>query len=474
MTRRTSAWRTGAPSLVAAGLLACTWLACTLVGCTGEAPAERDGRNVLLVIVDTLRADKLGCYGNPRGLTPHLDALAAESLVFENASAHAPWTLPSTASLLTSLYPREHGAGGRVPEFTALAPEVETLAQRLGAAGYRTGMIANVIFLGELFGLTRGFEHVDVESFEDNVHLRSAAATTDAALAWLDATDAEPFFLLVHYFDPHAVYDPPQPYRRRFAEEKDREGGLRFGTREQMVGLRTGAFSPGPGLVRRAEALYDGEIAYTDEHLGRLFDGLSERGLEDSTLVVFTSDHGEEFREHGGLEHGHTLYSELLHVPLLVRVPGEEAARMPHGVGLVDVAPTICTWAEVEPGARYVGRHLYQLDNAHQAGHNDVLAHGNFWNAPLTSWRTDNAKLILLPDGGAELYDWWQDPGEQDNRAAGEPERVLQLRAELGAAEADLRARGPKAGDLRVEVSEEDLRGLDALGYTEGPEAREE
>ena len=466
-TRKTRAGaRPGPPhqALAAALLLGLS------VACSGGGELEQADRNVLLVVVDTLRADRLGCYGNERGLTPRLDALAAEGLIFESASAHAPWTLPSTASLLTSLYPRQHGAGGRVPNFTALAPEVETLAERFAAAGHRTGLIANVIFLGELFGLTRGFEHTDVQSFEDNERMRPAGATTDAALAWLDRTEPSgdrPFFLLVHYFDPHAVYDPPQPFRRRFAEPRDREGGLKFGTREQMVGLRTGLFDPGPGMVRRAEALYDGEVAYTDAEVGRLIDGLAERGLADSTLVVLTSDHGEEFRDHGGLEHGHSLYSELLHVPLILRVPGAAPARVSAGVGLIDVAPTICGWAGLEPSRQFLGRDLVSmLAGGPAAVDRDVLAHGNFWNAPLTSWRSGADKLIVYPDGAAQLYDWKLDPGEQSDRAGAEAAHLRSLRDALGRAEDALQARGLTAP---VEVPAEGLRGLEALGYTDGP-----
>lgn len=464
-TGRLARTRARVASLCSVAMVAGLVAACGADSSEPAGHAGREQRNVLLVIVDTLRADKLGCYGNERGLTPRLDGLAAQGLVFEHASAHAPWTLPSTASLLTSLLPRQHGAGGRVPEFTALGDEVETLAERFGDAGYRTATIANVIFLGPLFGLTRGFEHVDVQSFEDNVRMRPAEATTAAALAWLDQADDRPFFMLVHYFDPHAVYDPPQPFRRRFADPKDREGGLRFGTREQMVGLRTGAFDPGPGLVRRAEALYDGEIAYTDEQVGRLLDGLVERGLDDSTLIVFTSDHGEEFREHGGLEHGHSLYSELLHVPLIVRAPGVRAGRVASSVGHVDVAPTVCSWAGLELSPQYAGAVL-----AADTPDRDVLAHGNFWNAPLTSWRTADSKLIVLPRDAVELYAWRADPGETQDLSADEA-RVDALRRALAAAEQRFAARGT---GTRVDVSDEGLRGLEALGYTDGPVDRDD
>jgi len=437
--------------------------------CRRSEPSPTSGGSVLLVVIDTLRADKLGCYGDDVGRTPRIDALAARSLLFENASSHAPWTLPATASLLTSRYPRQHGAGGRVPDFTALAPGVETVAERFGAAGAHTALVANVTFLDEPFGLTRGFQHVDVRAWEDNRHLRHAAATTDAALEWLAQEDGAPFFLMVHYFDCHATYDPPQPFRRRFAAPEDRETDFAFGTREQMVGLRTGAFRPGASLVRRAEALYDGEVAYTDQEVGRLLDGLDALGLGGTTLVALTADHGEEFRDHGGLEHGHTLYAELLHVPLLLRVPGVPAARIVAGVGQVDVAPTLCAWAGVAPGAGFVGTDLLPLASASAPRDRDVLAHGNFWGAPLTSLRAGEHKLILTPGAAPRLFRWKTDPREQRDLAGRAPEVVADLQRELERLEQRLEAGEPP---VPVELSAEALRGLEALGYVGGEERK--
>ncbi len=438
-------------------------------------PAQPERPNVLLVIVDTLRADKLGCYGNERGLTPNIDRLAAEGAVFESASSHAPWTLPATASLLTSLYPRQHGAGGSLPRFTRLGRGIDTLPAVFRRAGYATASIVNVAFLGPDFGLTRGFEHVDVKSFESNRRVRRAERTTDAALGWLDQRDAaRPFFLLVHYFDPHAVYDPPQPFRRRFAAAADREReDFVFGTREHMIALRAGRLALRADVIARAEALYDAEIAYTDSHVGRLLEGLDARDLGSSTAVVFTSDHGEEFLEHDGFEHGHTLYSELCHVPLIVRARGAPAARVPQGVGHVDVAPTLTELSGLPTPDTWVGSSLLPLLADPAAPGRAVVAHGNFWGPPLTSWRQGGEKLILraeVPDGAPELYAWRADPAERDDLAAARPERVNELRAALSAFERVLPAAAPGA---RVELDAERLRELETLGYVEGsPEQR--
>jgi arylsulfatase A-like enzyme len=449
-------------------LLLCLALACAGAACSRRAHELRP--NVLLAVIDTLRADRLGCYGNPRGLTPAIDGLAEEAALFEAASAHAPWTLPSTASLLTGLLPEQHGAGGRLGAFTRLAKGVPTLAEHFRAAGYATAAVVNVSFLGPDFGLARGFEHHDLEAYESNRKMRRADATTDAALGWLGAERGErPFFLLVHYFDPHALYDPPQPFRRRFARAPDREdGGFAFGTRAQMVELRAGRLPLDPATLERAEALYDAEVAFTDAHVGRLLSGLDRLGLTERTVVVLTADHGEEFLDHQGFEHGHTLYAELLHVPLVIRAPGLAALRCASGVGLVDVAPTVCELAGLAPLPGAGGASLLPLLQGESAGAGDrpVLAHGNFWGPPLSAWRAGDWKLIQNPSGAAralELYRWREDPAELRDLAGAEASRAGELAAELARVAGGL-ARGEGGAVVLDEARRAELEDLGYLG----------
>lgn len=444
-------------ALVAAGLGGCSVR-------TAERP------DVVLVLVDTLRADRLGCLGNERGLTPAIDRLAAQGVLFEAASSHAPWTLPATASLFTSLPPRQHGAGGQLPDWTALAPDVETLAEHFADAGYATGAVFNVAFLGEAFGLTRGFEHVDGDYPRDNRAVRRAERTTDAALAWIDARPADrPFFLVVHYFDPHALYDPPRAFRERFAEPRDREGDDPvFGTREDVLRLRLGQVALDPELVARAEALYDGEVAYVDTQVERLLDRLDARPGGRRTVVALTADHGEEFLDHGGFEHGHTLYQELLHVPLVLRWSGGPSGlRVDRGVAHVDVAPSLCELAGLPPMRAARGTSLLPLcapGPTVGVWDRPVYAHGNFWAAPLASWREGPYQLIRDADGAFELYDWRADPGERDDLAAGAPETVARLGARLAAFERSLE---PAEGEA-VELGTAERAHLDALGYSDG------
>jgi arylsulfatase A-like enzyme len=446
-------------------------VACGLASCGEDAPRP----NVLLVLVDTLRVDKLGCYGDAPGLTPNVDRLAAESVLFENASAHAPWTLPAVASLLTALHPAQHRAGGAWPELTSLDPSAETLPALFQRAGYETAAVINMAFLGPEFGLTRGFEHVDIEVFDNNRDVRAARATTTAALAWLARERDRPFFLMVHYFDPHLFYDPPEPYRSRFAAEEGRSGGgLEFGTRMDIARLRRNELAVEPETIERAERLYDGEVAYTDAQIGTLLDALGDLGLEESTLVVFTSDHGEEFLDHGGFEHGHTLYAELTRVPLMLRLPGVlEPRRIAASARHVDVAPTLCELAGIEPPAGFAGRSLLELTRGEAGADRPVLAHGNLWGPPLTSWRQGEYKLILGSEAeGAppELYRWVVDPGEGEDLAPSRRDLVARLRENLAAFEG--RMTQPAAeGAAGVELSPETRRQLERLGYLSGAES---
>jgi len=429
-------------------------------------------------VIDTLRADKLGCYGNPRGLTPAIDRLARDGVVFERACAHSPWTLPSVATLLTSLHPQEHGAGGWLdlsglaagrptrPRFHGLDFEIETVAERFHDAGYATAAVVNVDFLAESFGLTQGFEHVDARWSDDNRDVRTAAETTASALDWLSGNRRRPFFLMVHYFDPHAVYAPPPAFRRRFAAPQDRASdAFVFGTRQDLLRLRSGRIGLDRAVVERAERLYDGEIAYTDHEIGRLLAGLDELGLTASTLVVVTADHGEEFLDHGGFEHGHTLYDELLRVPLILRLPSLlPPRRIARRVRLIDVAPTLCELTGVPAAESFAGRSL--LAPEAELSDRPVLAHGNFWGPPGMSWYSGPYKLILTPDAAgtpsAELYLPAEDPGERRDLSSVAPQVVRRLTAEL---REQRRWLGARARGTEIELDPQQRRRLRALGY---------
>jgi len=462
-------------SRLRAGLLAALAASSSALwtGCPAE-PAAPAGPNVVVIAIDTLRADALSSQGGRPGVSPRFDAFADSAARFGAAFAHAPWTLPSFSSLFTSLPPQAHGAGGNVHEgWRALDAAHTTIAEHFRDAGWSTHAIVNVDFLTDAFGTTQGFDDVDARISNDNHEVRRAGVTTDAALGWIDAAGAQPFFLLVHYFDPHAEYDPPPAWRARFAAEQDRESSaFRFGAREHVVNHRNGRMPLDASTLSRARALYDGEVAYTDDEVGRLLDGLAARGLDARTIVVITSDHGEEFGEHGSWEHGHTHFDELLHVPLAIRAPGLAPRSVSEPVGLVDVAPTLCSLAGLTPPASFRGR---DLSSALRTGSplppiEGLVAYGNFWGAALESWREARWKRI---EGGTAplLFDWVADPRERDDRAVAEPAALAASRA---ANLAILRALGAVPA-RRGSIVRPDARALDRLGdvgYTGGENPR--
>jgi len=449
----------------------------------GTAPDDARP-NIVLVTIDTLRADHLSCYGYGRETTPKLSAWIGETTVFESAYAPSPLTDPSLASTLTGLHPMRHGvrhAGRR------LGPELPTLAELLKAQGYQTGAFVSRAALIEDGHLGRGF---DVANFVGGEHSpahpahrraerwqRRAPSVTDAALAWLRERGDAPFFLWLHYFDPHAYYDPPEPFRERFLE------GLEA---EKAEGLR--AWWGRPADRARMVARYDAEILTVDHFLDALVSELRARGLWDSTLFVLTSDHGESLGEHGYLDHGEWLYQEQVRVPLVFRLPGvvPEGLRVSALVRGFDLGATLleligASGSDVE---RYVeqgdGRSFAPLFEGRTIAPRKIVLESEECPAPEERDRAPGMecdppgvagkiralfdgryKLIVTPraDGQrVELYDVSVDPSESEDLSEREPGRVSAMRTEL-------EARWSAANDPS-QVDEDVSEKLRALGYT--------
>ena len=455
----------------AGSLMSASVLILCATGCAPESKRENtegaeSQRSVLLVLIDTVRADKLGCYGSELGATPNIDEFAARSVLFESAYAHAPWTLPSIASIFTSLFPPQHGAGGRFPDFTVLTPGAPTVAEQFRRAGFATGAIVNVDFLTETFKMTRGFADVDAEFYGNNIDLRNATKTTDAALAWLQKHRGDRFFLLVHYFDPHLVYNPPAKYRRRFAAPEDREDtGWVFGTRKSMIDYRRGSLSFDDATIRRAEKLYHGEVAYTDHEVGRLLRGLRELGIEASTVTALTADHGEEFLDHGGFEHGHTLFNELVHVPLIIHTgAGTVPRRMKEVVGHIDLAPTLCELAGIASSPTFLGRSLIPHLRGEPEADHPVYIEGNFWGEPTVGFVEGGRKLIVQRGQKAQMFHLAVDQQEETDVRGSDPERANYMLQRLKTLRDRMASEGvPKPAS--PQMSEEQLRRLRSLGY---------
>ncbi len=297
-------------------------------------PATPPPQNLIVISIDTLRADHLGCYGYQRPTSPSIDRFASRGVLFTDAAATSPWTLPSHGSLLTGLYPVRHGAH---TARTSVSEAVETLAQRLGGNGFATAAVVNSTYLTR-WGLERGFEsflHV-----RESVRDRKPSAVTDQALSWLESREMDPrrFFMFVHYYDVHSDYASLPEFESKFVGTYD---GPADGTTAQMLDHRYGKIRLRQEDADHLRDLYDGGILQLDHQLERLFRGLDEMGITEQSLIVLTSDHGEEFLEHGGVLHGLTQFQEVLAVPLIVGGPGVPVGRrVTTPASLIDVMPT--------------------------------------------------------------------------------------------------------------------------------------
>jgi arylsulfatase A-like enzyme len=400
--------------------------------CCGGRPERL---NVMIIAVDTLRADHLGCYGYARGTSPNIDDLAARGVLCRRCTSQAPWTLPSFATVFTSLYPTQHGAAS---VYSTLRDSIPTLAAILKDHGYTAGAVVNAPALKPANGVNRGFDHYHMTPLDGRI----ADGTTRDALAWLDTVGKKPFFAFVHYFDPHLAYAPPAPYDKRFTVDYEGRIGYSFDL-EGFSRVRDSMFVQMQDLTQadwdRIVGLYDGEIAFTDSAIAELIRGLDERDLSGNTLIVFLSDHGEEFFEHGGFEHGHSLYDELLHVPLFFCLPGrlEPGASVSPPVRLLDVAPTILDFLGIEPPAHFEGVSIRPLLEGggppadpgrsllpRDASYSEALMHGRERKSVMVyPW-----KLVFEMGTEAEyLFNLAEDPAEIHNVLEEHPDRVAQL-----------------------------------------------
>ena len=461
MGQRTAEQTTRA-TRVGHGALAVLALALICQACSRERPPPP---NIVLYVVDTLRADALGVYGNTDSSSPGIDAFASEGVVFENAYANASWTRASMGSLLTGLLPWNHGAEGRDDR---LPGEVVTLAEILSQRGYATALVSSNPNVGPVFGFEQSFDEV-IELYARTqpgpVRGKELIAPSDEvtreALSWLEQTQG-PFFLVVLSIDPHAPYTPP----RRFDPAK-----LRAGTRVN------GLF---PSLNRedlseleqaRIRELYQAEVAFNDDSFAALIDGLRARGALDDTIVVLTSDHGEEFWEYGTRGHGHTLSEPVLRIPLVIRHPASKqllaGGRTARPIQLVDVVPTVLDLAGLPAAAELDGRSFFEVGDGPW---NPILAGLSLDERRLLSARDERWKLVWdLEADTLALHDLMAPRPEASPldpaTDAAAAQAVARLRAALSQSVAASASRGgaphSRAGELPREV-EESLR---ALGY---------
>jgi len=418
----------------------CTLLALGMAACRREAPgggapavraSPRVPRDVVLITIDTLRADAVGFDGNTRGTTPNLDRFAGEGRVFTQAHSHNVITLPSHTNILTGLYPYQHGVRENLGFH--LSPKIDTVAPRLKAKGYTTGAFVGAFVLDSRYGLARGFDvydelyrHLD-EPLEFDIQQAHAEDVVKAALEWFRGQAGKPRFLWVHVYDPHAPYDPPKAYAERFPDD-----------------------------------LYLGEVAYTDASLAPLLEAV--RSVQPAPLLLVTGDHGEARGEHGELTHGLFCYEATIHVPLFAWCPGlvppgRDDALARH----IDIVPTILD-ALGEPKPKELnGQSLLTAGRAEasEGSYFEALsaAFNRGW-APLRGLMAGGQKYIDLPI--QELYDLPADPGEANNLAPSGPDGLRRLRKRL--------LEVPETPHERGTVGSEEAAKLKSLGYLSGTE----
>lgn len=437
-----------------------------LLACEGEGPP-----NVLLVTLDTTRADHLGCYGYARPTTPELDRLCEDALVYTRAYSTSSWTLPAHASLFTGLYPASHGAhydadgpliladgiqGREIYEEVraqGLASDLRPLAARLADHGYATAAVVAGPWMKAAFGLDRGFAHYDDEGIE-SYNGRRAGSVTLRALEWLERRPGDrPFFLFLNYFDPHAPYRPPVSFLKELRRSAPGPSGPKAGAR-------------GSKTIDR----YDAEIRAMDHHLGRLLDALRRKGLYERTWILVTGDHGELLGEHGEFGHGQGLWEPEIRIPFVLKDAGPEprTGRREALVQLNDVPALLRERLGLpEPEGGEEGAELLARRGEREA------AFAQLFPAPqegrrAREWRAlvqGRHKLLLRVGGPQRLFDLRSDAAEEQNLWSRQPERSRALHERLEALRAALPA-PPRPGDER-RIDAETRRALRELGYLE-------
>jgi arylsulfatase A-like enzyme len=446
-------------------------LALTASGCSAPEPPFAPGpaANLILISLDTVRPDHLGAYGYPKATSPTIDRLAEAGALFRDAVAVSPWTRPSNATLLTGVYPLHHGAR---TFRTKLAADVPSLPEILGRSGFQSAAIVSSMVINEKSGLDRGFDFFRYVSEWQRLpdgRKRSrdpGHRVTREAIRWLDARGESRFFLFLHYYDAHSDYIAADEFQSLFVTDYD---GKVDGSTAQLTAVLRGRRRLDDGDVVHLTALYDAEVRQIDDEIRKLLEYLEQEGLEEITAVVVTSDHGEEFMEHGGVLHARTYFREVIDVPLVMAGPGVPPGWRSDAVAShVDIAPTLLALAGLPVPASMAGLDLtrYWGPSPPPAKDRYLFAEADHSNQIPDQYRMvrrANYKLIVdRRDGVARLYDLTADPDERHDVGGKHPERVREQLAALRAFEAE-----PKASGGSLDLSREDLEALRELGYAE-------
>jgi arylsulfatase A-like enzyme len=427
--------------------------------CGAEAPrpAHPVPQNLILISIDTLRADRLGAYGYARDTSPTMDALARRGVRVETVIAESSWTLPSHVSLLSGLPPAIHGV--TLPT-QKVASELPLLAEVLRAAGFRSFAWTGGVFVAKRFGLERGFEHWDDRG------LRLGPALRQAAEAIASLAPGERFFVFLHSYDVHCPYDPPPEYARRFATRPESD---HIETAGRCGNPHYNSLELTPGQGRFLSDRYDGGIRFADDLLGRFFAALEQRGVLANTLVAIVSDHGDEFLEHQRIGHRGSLYIQSLRIPWLMAGPGLEPAVVAEPAGLIDVMPTLLELLAV-PAPAVRGRSLVPVLRGERAPERDRLLFSETeWGLPLYGAVVGEHHIVVNDlRARARVFDWRADPDEQADLADADDPVTQELwravRAQRESLQGDADRHAPESIPV---VTPEQQQQLEALGYVD-------
>ncbi|NNK48404.1 MAG: sulfatase [Gemmatimonadetes bacterium] len=438
--------------------------------------------NIILISIDSLRADRLGVYGHARNTSPNIDRLASAGVVFDNAYSTTSWTLPSHVSMLSGLYPEVHGVRKGKQK---VSKQVVLCSEVFERMGYRNMAVVSGPYLNRRFGFNQGFEDYDDRTIRFRSTPASHAGVTspqqhERIVEVLDTLGEDRFFLFLHYWDVHLDYEPPGRYGTMF--DPDYSGDISGRGFLDNEDIRDGM---DPRDLEHLLALYDGEIAFTDHHIGLLMDELEQRGLFEQSLIVFTADHGDEFFEHGGKGHRRTLYNESLQVPLIVKFPGGSFAghRVDSAASLVDIVPTVYDYMDIDWPWEHNGQSLlpailgWAVPDGDQPRFADL--HGEIASAIEGRWK------VVRTAGESptvELYDLALDPGERENlllededlagwrsrvgrKGAREARQGLSLGRRLEEWQAAAEMQAADLERVSIEYDEDLRKTLKALGY---------
>jgi len=431
-----------------------------------DEPAEdraANGRpNILLISIDTLRADHLGCYGYTRDTSPTIDRLAEEGLVFERAISQSSWTLPSHVSMLTGFYPIEHGCN--VVQGITLSNKVTTIAEHLLEAGYHTIAVTSSHFVSPIYNLDQGFE-------DFNYNQSTADKLIKVATARIDPQAERPFFMFLHLFDPHDPYTPPEEFRRKFVQEHELKSVDGFVDRAIA---KYKQLTHGSREMDILERLYDAEINFTDDQLGFLFQRLWRAKLLNDTIVIVTADHGESFGENNEIGHGSALYSQQIHVPLIIRFPpripgGSRSTRLVEAS--TQILPTVLDLAglPIPPGQYRLS--VMADDQTWSAEDDRAFSETAMPGVPQYSFQNPEWKTIVplvedsLSAKHALLFAPQEDWGDRNNLAPKHPDVVRQFLSERLDPYLELEKTNRQPGGAKVRLSPADIEKLRSLGY---------